>query len=320
MSHTIVVLDGYTLNPGDLSWEGFENLGNLVVYDRTPADKIIERIGTAEIVITNKTPLTAETFGACPTISYVGVLATGYNVVDIQAATEHGVVVTNIPTYGTAAVAQFVFALLLALCHHVESHSQAVKSGRWHTSVDFCFWDYPLVELVGKTFGIIGMGRIGYATAQIAQAFGMKVLAYSRTPNRAWESDSLVYVELDELLATSDVISLHCPLTDATKGLINAKTIAQMKPGVLLINTSRGPIIVEEDLADALKRGHVAGAAVDVITVEPPKGPSPLIDVPNCIVTPHIAWAPYETRIRLMNIAVANLAAFLEGKPVHQVN
>jgi glycerate dehydrogenase len=267
---------------------------------------VIQRIGDATIVITNKTPIGKDALDACPTIKYVGVLATGYNIVDVDAAKKAGVVVTNIPTYGTTAVAQYVFALLLELCHHVGPHSQAVEQGRWQSCQDFCFWDFPL-------------GRIGYATAKIAQAFGMHVLAFDAYRNPEWESDTLEYVEMDELLSESDVISLHCPLTAETQGLINASTIGRMKKGVLLVNTSRGPLIVEEDLAAALASGYVAGAAVDVLAQEPPRDKNLLIDAPNAIVTPHIAWAPKESRKRLMDIAVDNLAAFLEGKIKNRV-
>lgn len=320
MKREIVVLDGHTLNPGDLSWEGFEKLGILHVYDRTSTDAVVERIGDAEIVITNKTPLSKQVFASCPSIQYVGVLATGYNVVDVKAAADAGVVVTNIPTYGTTAVAQYVFALLLEMCHHVGAHSEAVRKGRWHSCPDFCFWDYPLIELAGKTMGIVGLGRIGYATAKIAQAFGMKVLAFDAYRNTDWESETLRYVEMDELLSTSDVISLHCPLTEETKGLINKSSLAKTKPGVLLVNTSRGPLINEADLVAALESGHVAKAAVDVIAEEPPRAQNPLIDSKNCIVTPHIAWAPKESRARLMDIAVANVQAFLENKPKNVVS
>ncbi len=309
----IVVLDGFTLNPGDLGWSGFEKLGDFTVYDRTAADQIVKRIGNASVVITNKTPIDAAVLEACPSIKYIGVLATGYNVVDVRTATSKGIVVTNIPTYGTTAVAQFAFALLLELCHHVGDHARAVREGRWASCADFCFWDTPLVELAGKTFGIIGMGRIGYATAVIAQAFGMKVLAYDAYRNPAWESETLRYTSFEDLLAQSDVISLHCPLTDETKGIVNKKSIALMKDGVLLLNTSRGPLIVEQDLADALASGKVAGAAMDVVAQEPPKADNVLFSAPNCLVTPHIAWAPKESRTRLMNIAVDNLESFLAG-------
>lgn len=316
----IVVLDGYTLNPGDLTWDGLEKLGELKVYDRTPEDRIIERISDAEIVFTNKTPLTRETFSKLPGIRYIGVLATGYNVVDIEAAAEYGIKVTNIPTYGTTAVAQYVFALLLEMCHHVQEHSDAVKAGEWTRCPDFCFWKYPLVELAGKTMGIIGLGRIGYTTAKIAQAFGLKVLAYDNYPKRDLEEENLQYASLDELFAGSDVISLHCPLFDSTKGIINKDSIAKMKDGVLLINTSRGPLIVDEDLAAALDSGKIGGAAVDVVSEEPIEKENPLLKAKNCIITPHIAWAPKESRKRLMDIAVRNLESFLAGNTVNAVN
>jgi glycerate dehydrogenase len=316
----IVVLDGYTLNPGDLSWEGLEKLGDLKVYDRTDEDKVAERIGDAEIVFTNKTPLTRDIFSKLPGIKYVGVLATGYNVVDVEAAKDYGITVTNIPTYGTTAVAQYVFALLLEMCHHVYEHNLAVKHGEWSSCPDFCFWKYPLIELSGKIMGIIGLGRIGYATAKIAQAFGMKVLAYDIHQNKELEDDNMKYVSLDELFVKSDVISLHCPLFDSTKGIINKDNIAKMKDGVLLINTSRGPLVVEEDLAEALNSGKIDGAAVDVVLKEPIRNDNPLITAKNCIITPHIAWAPKESRERLMNIAVDNLKSFLAGNPVNVVN
>jgi len=316
----IVVLDGYTLNPGDLTWKGLEALGELTVYERTEESKILERIGDAEIVFTNKTPLKREVFSALPQIKYVGVLATGYNVVDIAAAKEYGVKVTNIPTYGTASVAQYTFALLLELCHHVWEHSEAVRRGEWNRCPDFCFWNYPLVELAGKTMGIIGFGRIGKAVAKIAQAMGMYVIACDSYQDKSLESETLRYGELDKLLRESDVISLHCPLFDSTKGIINKDTIAKMKDGVMLINTSRGPLIVEEDLAQAMNSGKVAGAAVDVVSTEPISTDNPLLQAKNCIITPHIAWAPKESRERLMNIAVENLASFLKGEPVNVVN
>lgn len=297
-----------------------EKIGETTVYDRTPADKIIERVGDAEIVYTNKTPLTKETLDKLPKVKFIGVLATGYNVVDIEAAKGLGIAVANIPTYGTTAVAQFTFALLLELCHHVWAHSEAVKNGAWTNSPDFCFWNYPLIELAGKTMGIIGFGRIGQSVGRIAQALGMKVLAYDEYPNKALESGTIKYATLDELLKDSDVISLHCPLFESTKGIINRNTIAKMKDGVMIINTSRGPLIASEDLAEALNSGKVAGAAVDVLEVEPPKMDNPLLSAKNCIITPHIAWAPKESRQRLMDIAVENLEAFLANKPVNLVN
>ena len=316
----IVVLDGYTLNPGDISWSGLEEHGELTVYDRTPADKIVERIGNAEIIFTNKTPLTRETFDRCPEIRFVGVLATGYNVVDTEYAKSRGIPVTNIPTYGTAAVAQFAFALLLELCHHVGAHSDSVHKGDWTKCPDFCYWNYPLVELAGKTFGIIGFGRIGQAAARIAQAMGMKVLAYDQFFDPKLENDGLKYARLDELFAGSDVISLHCPLFSSTQGIINKTNIAKMKDGVMIINTSRGPLVVEQDLAEALNSGKVAGAALDVVSTEPIGSGNVLLKAQNCIITPHIAWAPRESRNRLMNIAVDNLKAFLSGSPVNVVN
>ena len=316
----IVVLDGYTENPGDLSWDGLEKLGALTVYDRTAPEETVQRIGDADIVFTNKTQLPEAVFAACPNLRYVGVLATGYNVVDVQAAKQHGVAVTNIPTYGTDAVAQYAIALLLEVCHHVGHHNQAVKAGRWTACPDFCFWDYPLIELAGKTMGIIGFGRIGQGTARIAQALGMNVLAYDSYKNIALESETLRYAELDELFAASDVISLHCPLFPETQGMINKQSIAKMKDGVILINTSRGPLIVEEDLAAALKGGKVFGAAVDVVSTEPIRDDNPLLQAKNCMITPHIAWAPKESRARLMNIAVENLAQYLQGNPVNVVN
>ncbi len=316
----IVVLDGFTLNPGDLNWEGLEALGELTVYERTPIDKISERIGDAEIIFTNKTPLVRETFMKHPKIKYVGVLATGYNVVDTQAAKESGVIVTNIPTYGTTAVTQFTFALLLEICHHVWEHSEAVKKGDWTNCPDFCFWNYPLMELAGKTMGIIGFGRIGRSVAAVAQAMGMKVLAYDSYKDVSAENENIRYADLDELLEKSDIISLHCPLFDSTKGIINKENIGKMKDGVIIINTSRGPLIVEEDLAPALNSGKVAGAAVDVVSTEPIREDNILLKAKNCIITPHIAWAPKESRARLMNIAVDNLTSFLNGKAVNVVN
>ena len=316
----IVVLDGFTLNPGDLNWKGLEALGELTVYDHTPTEQISERIGDAEIIFTNKTPLSRETFIKHPNIKYVGVLATGYNVVDTQAAKESGVIVTNIPTYGTTAVAQFTFALLLEICHHVWEHSESVKKGEWTKCPDFCFWNYPLMELAGKTMGIIGFGRIGRSVAAIAQAMGMKVLAYDSYKDASAENENIRYAEFDELLAKSDIISLHCPLFDSTKGIINKENIGKMKDGVILINTSRGPLIVEEDLASALNSGKVAAAAVDVVSTEPIREDNPLLKAKNCIITPHIAWAPKESRERLMNIAVDNLASFLKGKVINAVN
>lgn len=315
----IVILDGYAENPGDLSWEPIACQGDLTVYDRTPPEEVISRIGQAEIVFTNKTPLPRAVFDACPSIRYVGVLATGYNVVDLSAASDHGVTVTNIPSYGTQAVAQYVFALLLELCHHVGHHSQSVHAGRWSQAQDFCYWDYPLIDLEGTTMGIVGYGRIGQAVARLARAFGMQVLAYS--PRRPIPpEDGVSPADLDTLLARSDVLSLHCPLNEDSRGLICRQTLERMKRGVLLINTARGPLIVEEDLRTALESGQVGGAALDVLAEEPPRHGSPLIGAPNCIITPHIAWAARAPRVRLMEIAASNLAAWLQGRPVNVVN
>jgi len=314
----IVILDGYTENPGDLSWDGFAALGDLQVYDRTAREDIISRIGAAGAVIVNKTPVTREIMNACPEMRYIGVLATGYNVVDVQAAADKGIIVTNIPTYGTAAVAQYVFALLLEVCHHAGAHSAAVSEGRWSSCPDFCFWDYPLIELSGKTLGIIGFGRIGQRTAQIAGAFGMKVLAFDEYTDEKAGAYGM-YVSLDELLASSDVISLHCPLLPSTQEIINKKSIAKMKEGVILINTARGQLINEQDMADVLADGKIYAAALDVVSTEPIRADNPLLAANNCLITPHIAWAPRESRTHLMDIAVENLRAYLLGSPVNNV-
>ncbi|MGE4282384.1 MAG: D-2-hydroxyacid dehydrogenase [Clostridia bacterium] len=316
----IVVLDGYTLNPGDLTWERLEKLGEVKVYDRTPTDKILERIGDAEAIFTNKTPITKETLDKAPNIKWIGVLATGYNVVDVNAAKEKGVLVTNIPTYGTTAVGQMAFALLLEVCHHVWAHSEAVRKGDWTNNADWCFWNYPLIELAGKTIGVIGYGRIGQTTGKIAQAFGMKVLAFDEYQNKDLESETMKYVSLDELLANSDVISLHCPLFPSTEGIINKNTIAKMKDGVIILNNSRGPLVVDQDLADELNSGTVYAAGLDVVSTEPIKMDNPLVTAKNCIITPHISWAPKESRERLMNIAVENLEEFIKGTPINVVN
>ena len=316
----IVVLDGYTLNPGDLDWKGLEALGELTVYDRTDACDIVSRIGDAEIVYTNKTPLTEETFAACPSIRFVGVLATGYNIVDVDAAKRRGIPVCNVPTYGTTAVAQFTMALLLEVCHHVGAHSDAVREGAWASCPDFCFWNYPLIELAGKTMGIIGFGRIGQDVGKLAQAFGMKVLAFDHHKRPELECDTMRYAELDELFAESDVISLHCPLFPSTQGIINAENIKKMKDGVIILNDSRGPLIVEQDLYDALESGKVAAAAVDVVSTEPIREDNVLLKAKNMMITPHIAWAPKESRARLMDVAVKDLEAFLAGSPINVVN
>ena len=319
----IVVLDGYTENPGDLSWAGFKELGNLTVYDRTSLteeDEIISRIGKAEAVITNKTPLSKATIESCPSIKYIGVLATGYNVVDVDAAKEKGIPVSNIPTYGTTAVAQFAMAMLLEICHHVAHHSQAVHNGRWENNKDWCFWDYPLIELAGKTMGIIGFGRIGQNMATLAQAFGMNVVVHDTYQKPELETDTCKYVKLDELYSEADIISLHCPLFPDTEGIINSTSIAKMKDGVIILNNSRGLLIVEKDLADALNSGKIYAAGLDVVSTEPIKGDNPLLKARNCFITPHISWAPKESRQRLMNIAIDNLRAYSSGNPINVVN
>jgi len=310
----IVVLDGYGANPGDLSWENMAALGELTVYDRTAPEDIPSRIGDAEIILTNKCVITREIMQNTKRLKYVGVLATGYNVVDTAAARELGVTVTNIPAYSTDSVAQLVFALLLEICHHVGHHSEAVHSGRWTNSPDFCFWDYPLMELAGKTMGIVGYGRIGKKVAEIARALGMNVLAWTRTPRDP------ECVSLDELLQKSDVVSLHCPLFPETKNLINKDTIAKMKTGAILINTSRGPVINDQDVRDALDSGKLGAVAADVATVEPIPADNPLLGAKNMFFTPHIAWATFEARARLMDIAVANVRAFIAGEPVNVVS
>ncbi len=318
----IVVLDGYTLNPGDLSWAGLENLGTLKVYDRTSLtdeNEIMARIGDAEIVYTNKTPLTKTVLDACRNIRFIGVLATGYNIVDVSAAKEKGIPVCNIPTYGTDAVGQFAIAMLLEICHHVAHHSDAVHAGRWEKNPDWCFWDYPLIELAGKTMGIIGFGRIGQATGRIAKAMGMRVVACDEYPNEQGRAIA-EYVELDALLAASDVIALHCPLFPSTQGIVCKKNIDKMKDGVIILNNARGPLVIEQDLADALNSGKVYAAGLDVVSTEPIKGDNPLLKTKNCIITPHISWAPKESRQRLMNIATDNLRKFLSGSPTNVVN
>lgn len=318
----IVVLDGYTENPGDLSWDGLKALGDLVVYDRTPVDddeEIIRRISNAQIVYTNKTPIRRNVIERCHDIQMISVLATGYNVVDHVAAAEHGIPVTNIPTYGTAAVGQFAIGLLLEICHHIGHHSKAVHEGRWASNEDWCFWDYPLIELAGKTLGVIGFGRIGQTTGRIAKAMDMKVIAYDL--HKSEEGSKIgEYVDLDTLFATSDVISLHCPLFPQTEGIINRETIAKMKDGVIIINNSRGPLIVEQDLADALNTGKVYAAGLDVVSTEPIQNNNPLLTAKNCLITPHISWAPKESRQRLMDIAVNNARQFLNGTPINVVN
>ena len=319
----IVILDGYTENPGDLSWESMGKLGELTVYDRTPInniDEIIKRIGDAEIIITNKTPITKAVFDACSNIKYIGMLSTGYNVVDVEIATLKRIPVCNIPTYGTYAVAQFAIAMLLEICHHVAHHSNEVYKGTWQKSEDWCFWDYPLIELYGKTIGIIGYGKIGQTTGGIAKALGMNVLAYDSYKNKDLEDSQMKYSTLDEIYEKSDVISLHCPLFKETEGIINKNSIAKMKDGVIILNNSRGALIVEEDLKNALNSGKVFAAGLDVVSTEPITNDNPLLQAKNCFITPHISWAPKESRHRLMNIAVDNIDAFIKGNPSNIVN
>jgi glycerate dehydrogenase len=315
----LVVLDGYTLNPGDLTWAPLLALADCAIYDRTPGHEIIARAKDAEIVLTNKTPLRAATLAQLPSLKYIGVLASGYDVVDVEAAALRSIPVTNIPEYGTRSVAQMVFALLLELSNHVALHAEAVRQGEWTSSPDWCFRKSPLIELAGKTIGIVGYGRIGRQVAEIARALGMKIMATSvRTP-AAIPAD-LEWAPLDRILAAADVISLHCPLTPATRGIINASRLALMKPSAFLINTARGALIVESDLADALNSGRLAGAALDVLSTEPPLASNPLLTATNCIVTPHIAWATCEARTRLLQMAAGNVHAWLSGHPQNVVN
>ena len=318
----IVILDGYTENPGDLSWEGLRELGEVVVYDRTSytdSPLIAERIGDAEVAVINKTPISKATIDACPNLKCIAVLATGYNVVDYTYAKEKGIIVQNVPTYGTQIVGQYAVGLLLEICSHYGYHSDTVKEGKWENNIDWCYWDHPMIELYGKTAGIIGLGRIGRATAKILNALEMKVLAYD-----AFESEEgskvAEYVPLDELFARSDVIFLHCPLFPSTEGIINKENIAKMKDGVILINNSRGQLVVEQDLADALNSGKVYAAGLDVVSTGPIRPDNPLKTAKNTIITPHISWAAQAARQRIMDITVDNIRSYVEGKPVNVVN
>lgn len=314
----IVVLDGYGLNPGDLSWKGMEALGELVVYDRTSPSEVMERSANAEVLITNKTIITTEHMAALPQLKYIGVLATGYNVVDIDEARRRGIVVTNIPAYSTASVAQMVFAHVLNITQRVGYYASENAKGRWTNSVDFCYWDTDLVELEGKKMGVVGLGNIGRATARIAQAFGMEVLVVTSKEQSALPK-GMKKVTLDELFAQSDVVSLHCPLTPDTKEMVNADRLRTMKPSAILINTGRGPLVNEQDLADALNEGRIAAAGLDVLSVEPSVFGNPLFNARNCFITPHIAWATKEARTRLMDIAVNNLKSYQEGNVINNV-
>ena len=316
----IVVLDGHTLNPGDISWEGIEKLGDVTIYDRTPVDKVIERAAGAEVIFTNKTPVSEEAINELTSLKFIGVLATGYNIVNTEAAKAKGVIVSNVPGYGTNSVVQMTIALLLELCLRVQRHSDAVMEGKWARSSDWCFWDYPLVELTGKTMGIIGFGRIGRQVGDVATAFGMNIVGNSRHWTDQSQRKNFRWAEVPELLAQSDVVSIHCPLFPETKGLINKESLMTMKKTAFLLNTSRGPIVVDEDLAEALNSEVIAGAGIDVLSVEPPSADNPLFKAKNCIITPHIAWATKEARIRLMDITVSNLSAFINGNPVNVVN
>ena len=318
----IVVLDGYTENPGDLSWSGLEALGEVTVYDRTSyvdAPIIAERIGDAEIVVLNKTPITKATIDACPNIKLITVLATGYNVVDYDYAKEKGIPVCNVPTYGTASVGQYAIALLLEVCHHIGHHSKTVFEGKWQNHIDWCYWDYPLIELADKTAGIIGFGRIGQTTGRIAKALGMNVIAYDLYPNESGK-EIAEYKDLDTVLAESDVLFLHCNLTPENTGLINKENIAKMKDGAILINNGRGQLIDEQDVADALNSGKLYAAGLDVVYTEPIKADNPLLGAKNCIITPHMSWGAKEARQRIMNITVDNVKAYIDGAPVNVVN
>lgn len=315
-----VILDGFTTNPGDLSWNWLEEKCELTVYDRTPAEKIVERCEGCDIVITNKTPLTKETLEQLPDCKFIALLSTGYNVVAHEYAAERSIPVSNIPTYSTAAVAQLTFALLLELTNKVATHNAAVKNGEWTSCADFCFWKTPLQELYGKTMGIIGFGKIGQTVANIAHAFGMKTVAYTANPDKYRDAENVEFTSLDVLLEKSDVVSLHCPLTEKTQGMVNEDFLKKMKKTAYLINTSRGPVLNEKAVAEALKNGDIAGAGVDVLSTEPPKEDNPLLGCENCIITPHIAWAGFETRERLLGVLKENIFAFLDGKPINTVN
>ena len=314
----IVVLDGFGLNPGDLSWDEFKKLGDCTVYDRTTPAEVMERAKGAQVLLTNKTVLTAENIAGLPELKYIGVLATGYNVVDLPEARKRGIVVTNIPAYSTSSVAQMVFAHILNITQRVDYYATEDRKGRWANNKDFCYWDFPLIELHGKKIGIVGMGNTGQATARIAQGFGMQICAYtSKSPAELPEGTKVC--SLDELFRECDIISLHCPLTDTTKELVNAERLSTMKPAAILINTGRGPLVNEQDLADALNNKVIYAAGVDVLSTEPPKADNPLLTARNCFVTPHIAWATKEARTRLMDIAVNNLKGFKEGKIINNV-
>ena len=316
----IVILDAYTTNPGDLSWDWLNQYGETEIFDRTPCDKITERVKDADIVITNKTPLTAETIDKMEKCKFIALLSTGYNIVDWEHAAKKGIPVSNIPTYSTMAVAQLVFAFISELCNGVGLHSADVRNGGWSSCPDFCYWKQPLTELCGKTIGIIGFGKIGQAVADIAGAYKMNILAVSGHETDQSDRKNFKWASLDGLLRNSDIITLHCPLTEQTTGMVNAEFLSKCKPSAFVINTSRGPVVDEKALADALNSGRIAGAAVDVLSTEPPKSDNPLLSAKNCYITPHIAWAGYETRQRLMGVLQENFKAFFDGKPINTVN
>ena len=316
----IVVLDGTGVNPGDLSWDCLQACGDLTVYDKTPTDELtIERLQGADIAITNKTPIHGAILDACPSVKLICVLATGYNVIDCDAAAQRGIPVCNVPDYGTSAVAQFTFALLLEVCHQIGHHDRVVHQGKWTECPSFCFWDTPQMELAGKTLGIIGFGRIGQAVAKIASALGMNVLAHSRTAKPGFEA-LCRFVSLEELLRSADIITIHCPLTPQTQALINKETLSIVKDGAILLNTSRGAVLDEAAVAEALTAGKLKAAAVDVACIEPIPADSPLLHAPNCIITPHMAWSPAESRQRILDCTVRSIQAFCKGSPINTVN
>lgn len=316
----IVILDGYTMNPGDLSWDGLRELGELAVYDRTDPEQVYERAAGAEVLLINKAVLGVDMLKRLPELKYVGVLATGYNVIDLDEATRHGIIVTNVPAYSTDSVAQMTFALILELCHHVQRHSDSVMSGKWSDCPDFSYREFPLLELASKTLGIIGYGNIGRKVCQIACKFGMNVIVAESSARNRPTQKNISRVSLAELLSKSDIVTIHCPLTPETRGMINIDNLRLMKPSAFLINTSRGPVVVEKDLARALNESIIAGAGLDVLSVEPPSPDNPLFNARNCLITPHIAWATLEARKRLIDIAVDNVRAFINGSPINVVN
>lgn len=313
----IVILDGYTLNPGDQDWAPIQKLGKVTIYDRSRTDEIVDRAAGAEILLVNKVVLSAETLAQLPKVKYIGVMATGFNNVDIEAARKQGITVTNVKAYGPASVAQQTFALLLSLVNRAEMHSQSVFAGEWVSSPDFCYWKTPLIELAGKTMGLIGLGDIGSQVARIALAFGMRVIAYRKHPKPA---DGIEMVSLDDIFTQSDVISLHCPLTEETREIINMDSLSRMKSNAIVLNTGRGPLIHEADLADALRTGVIAGAGLDVLSAEPPRPDNPLLSAPHCVITPHVAWATFEARQRLLLMVADNLESFQKGAPWNVVS